>query len=522
MNELIESEVLILGCGIAGATAALKLAEAGIPVTVVTRARDPKDSNTAWAQGGIVFRGEGDSAELLATDILNAGAGHSNPSAVKILAKEGPTLVEEILIEQLDVSFDRDADGSLDIVLEAAHTAPRIIHDADATGMSIEIGLLNGLKAHPNVTLLTGATAVDLITPSHHSYNRLNVYERRSCVGAYVLDQDSGQVVRCLARKTVLATGGLGQIFSRTTNPVGSRGDGLAMAYRAGAPVINSEFIQFHPTTFHHELAPHFLISEAVRGEGARLVLGDGTPFMQNYDPKWKDLAPRDVVSRSVHQEMLKRDIPHVYLDLRSFISQDKIRHHFPSIAASCAEYGIDIATDLVPVTPGAHYFCGGVWCDEWGQTSIEHLYAIGEVSCTGLHGANRLASTSLLEGLVWGKRSAEHIAATLTYRAAPNADSFPEWQAADDVEADPVLISQDMRSIQEIMWNYVGLVRTTPRLARALRELRHLETEIEEFYRISSLTDQLVGLRNAVRAASIVTGAAWSNKRSMGCHYRE
>ena len=522
VNDLYQTDVLIIGCGIGGSTAALQIADAGIPVTVVTRAREPKESNTLWAQGGIIYTSAADTPDQLVQDILHAGAGHSSPRAARILAEEGPALLKSLLIDRLNVPFDTDGQGELEVVMEAAHSVPRIIHAADATGKAIQISLMRALKAHPNITLLTGHTAVDLLTPSHHSTNRLAVYEPRTCVGAYLFDQDSRQVKRVLARKTILATGGLGQIFLRTTNPVGARGDGISMAYRAGARVINAEFVQFHPTTFHHDLAPHFLISEAVRGAGARLVHEDGRPFMQKYDPEWKDLAPRDVVARSIRQEMIERDVPNVYLDLRSTISPTEIRSHFPNIAADCARYGVDIAQELVPVVPGAHYSCGGVWVNEYGQTSLSHLYAVGEVACTGVHGANRLASTSLLEGLVWGNRAAEHVQQVLADSSLAAAADIRPWQYTGQYQPDPLLLSQDMSTIQHVMWNYVGLVRAEYRLQRALRELRHLETEIERFYRVSELTDGLIGLRHAVRTAVIVTSAALSNKQSMGCHYRE
>lgn len=519
---MIQTEVLIIGSGIAGGTAALQLADAGIPVTLVTRAREPEESNTKYAQGGIIYRSPADSPEQLVADILHAGAGHSYPQAAHILADEGPGLVEKILLERVGVAFDRDESGELDTVFEAAHSQPRIAHATDATGRAVEIALLNVIKTHPNVQLLTGHTAVDLLTPAHHGRNRLAVYEPRHCVGAYVLNQDSGEISRIIARKTILATGGLGQIYLRTTNPAGSRGDGLAMANRAGARVINAEFIQFHPTTFYKKGAPYFLISEAVRGAGGRLVHENGEPFMHKYDPEWKDLAPRDVVARSIRQEMVAHDLDNVYLDLRSYLPTAKIHERFPTIAARCAEFGVDITTDLIPVVPGAHYACGGVWVDEHGRTTIHDLYAVGEVSCTGLHGANRLASTSLLEGLVWGHRAAQHIRGGLADAPLHDADDIPPWQDTSRYTADPLLIAQDMSTIQHIMWNYVGVVRADYRLQRALRELRHLETEIEQFYRVTRLTDGLVGLRNAVRTAVIVTQAALANKQSMGCHYRE
>jgi len=522
LSEPIHTDVLVLGCGIAGGTAALELAEAGLDVLVVTRAAEPHDSNTYWAQGGIIFKGEGDSPELLAKDIENAGDELCHEQAVRILAETGPGLVQSILLDRLKVPFDRRADGSLALGREGGHSLPRILHATDATGRAIEDTLVAALQAHPNVRLLTGYTAVDLLTPQHHGRDRRAVYDPLSCVGAYLLAQASGEVVRCFARATVLATGGLGQIFLRSTNPVGSRGDGLAMAYRAGARVINTEYVQFHPTAFYHRNAPCFLITEAVRGAGARLVDERGTPFMDRYDPQWKDLAPRDVVARSIHSEILKRGVSNVYLDLHSYIPAERIRAEFPGMYQGCLEYGIDITRDLLPVVPAAHYSCGGVWVDESGRSTIERLYAVGEVSCTGLHGANRLASTSLLEGLVWGYRSAQRIAGELASHDGVPYQDIPAWQRTGRQLPDPALIAQDMSSIKHIMWNYVGLVRTTPRLARAIQDLRNLEVEIERFYRKAALTDELLGLRNAVRVALIVTLAAWENPESRGAHYRE
>lgn len=521
-TELLETEVLILGCGIAGGTTALTLADAGVPVTVVTRGKAPETTNTYWAQGGIIYKGAADSPDLLVADVLRAGAGHCYEPAVRLLAEEGPAAVRHVLIERLGIEFDQTNNGDLSLTLEGGHTLPRIIHATDATGKAIELALLNALARHPNITLLTGHTAVDLLTPSHHARNRLRLYEPRSCVGAYLLNQEREQVVRCLAKKTVLATGGLGQVFLRTTNPVGARGDGLAMAYRAGVRIINAEFVQFHPTALYYQNGARFLISEAVRGAGARLVDAAGTPFMAKYAPEWQDLAPRDVVAQSIQREMLEQDLANVYLDLASFIPRDQIQAKFPTIYARCLECGVDITREPAPVVPAAHYACGGIWVDEWGRTDRQHLYAIGEVSCTGVHGANRLASTSLLEGLVWGERAAQQIVATLAQSEPFDAAEIPPWVAPGNEAADPALVSQDMSSIKHIMWNYVGLVRTTPRLERALRELNRLETEIEQFYRKTRLTDELIGLRNAVRTALIITNAAWQNKRSMGCHYRE
>jgi L-aspartate oxidase len=522
MPELIQTDVLIIGCGVAGGTVALRLADAGVPVTLVTRAGDPHDTNTHWAQGGIIYRGKLDTPALLVADILRVGAGHSSQQAAAILAEEGPGLVERIVLDRVGVEFDRSPDGELSLALEGGHSVPRIIHAADATGKAIGDALVKVLQGHPNVTLLTGHTAIDLLTPAHHSMNRLDIYAPLSCVGAYLYDQTTAQIKRCVAHHTVLATGGLGQIFLRTTNPAGARGDGIAIAYRAGARVINMEFVQFHPTTFAHPNAPPFLITEAVRGEGGRLVHVSGEPFMHKYASDWQDLAPRDVVARAIYHEMLDKDAPNVYLDLRSYIPETRIREHFPTIYAECLKFGVDITRDLVPVVPGAHYACGGVWVDAWGRTTFSGLYAVGEVACTGLHGANRLASTSLLEGLVWGDRVSRCIQAHFQDIPRFASEHIPPWQDVSHGPPDPALIQQDMSVIKHLMWNYVGLVRTTPRLERALRELRHLETEIERFYRATALTDGVIGLRNAVRTAVVVTMAAWSNKTSMGCHYRE
>lgn len=521
MSESLRSDVLIIGCGIAGGTAALELAAAGLDVVVVTRADRAEESNTYWAQGGIIFRGEQDSPDDLARDIIHAGAGLCHEQAVQTLATAGPPLVQSILIDRLRVPFDREPDGRLALGREGGHSIARIAHSTDATGRAIENALIAELRKHPNVRLLTHHTAVDLLTPAHHGRDRRAVYDPVSCVGAYILDQRTGEIDRWLARTTILATGGLGQIFLRTTNPVGSRGDGLAMAYRAGARVINTEYVQFHPTAFYHRTAPCFLITEAVRGAGARLVDETRLPFMDRYDAQWKDLAPRDVVARGIHAEMLRRGVPNVYLDIASYVPTERIRAEFPEMYRSCLEYGIDITRDLLPVVPAAHYACGGVWVDQNGETTVDRLYAVGEVACSGLHGANRLASTSLLEGLVWGHRSARRIIERL---ADGNGwyEDIPPWQRTGTEMPDPALIAQDMSSIKHIMWNYVGLVRTQRRLTRAIEALRNLEIEAESFYRATAMTDELVGLRNAVRVALIVTLAAWANPESRGCHYRE
>jgi L-aspartate oxidase len=523
-SNQVKTDVLIIGCGIAGATAALRSArDEDLRITVITSARAPKESATYYAQGGIIYRGPDDSVQLLAEDITGAGDGLNSPDAVAILCEEGPPLLRRILIEELGVPFDATRTGELHLTLEAAQSTARILHVADATGRAIEERLVEALLSRPNVELLTGHTAVDLLTPAHHSRDRRAVYEPLSCAGAYVFDQQRGEVIAFLAKATILATGGLGQIYLHTTNPPGARGDGLAMAHRAGARVINAEYVQFHPTAFYDRYAPRFLISEAVRGEGARLVTEAGEPFMQHYDAEWRDLAPRDVVARSIHQEMLAKGVKCVYLDLASYMPAERIRERFPNIYDQCLIYGVDIAKDLIPVVPAAHYSCGGMWVDEFGRTNLSNLYAVGEVSCSGVHGANRLASTSLLEGLVWGWRAAEDIMRSIGPHWEAGPSDIPPWYDQDLTEVtDPALIIQDMTTIRHIMWNYVGLIRSSKRLERAIDDLSNLEREIEKFYRATKLTDALIGLRNAARTALIVANAAWENKESRGCHFRE
>jgi L-aspartate oxidase len=524
VEDQLVVDILIVGCGIAGAVAALRaLEDESVRVGVLSHADKLEESNTLYAQGGITHRGPDDSPELLAADLLRAGNALNNPSAVRLLAEEGPPLLQELLIDRLQVPFARRADGSLEHIREAAHSTERILHVGDTTGLAIELRLVAALRERPNLLLLSQHTAVDLLTPAHHSRNRLSVYEPLSCVGAYVLDQQSGRVLTILARKVILATGGLGRIFLHTTNPPGARGDGLAMAYRAGARLVNAEYVQFHPTAFYYRGNAEFLISEALRGAGARLLNAAGEAFMARYAPEWKDLAPRDVVARSIHEEMLRTGARCVYLDLKSYVPRDRILSHFPMIYEACQRCGVDITRDVIPVVPAAHYSCGGVWVDLLGRTTIRDLYAVGEVACTGVHGANRLGSASLLEGLVWGWRAAGDALATLADTAGMDPDAIPPWYDKDLVDsADPALIQQDMNTIQHIMWNYVGLVRTSRRLDRALRDLHDLRRDIDRFYATTRLTDPLIGLRNSVQVALLVTQAAWSNKVSSGCHYRE
>lgn len=522
-----QTDVVIIGSGIAGAAAALKLArDPSRKILVITRDPDPCESNSRYAQGGIIGRGLDDDADLLVKDILAAGAGASSPKAARILAEEGPALVQEVLEEQAGIHFDSQPGGEPEFGREAAHSRRRILHVGDGTGKAIINGLVETMRQRPNITILPNTTAVDLITSPHHTRDPLAIYEPIACHGVYAFDRNAHTIHRYIADATILATGGLGRIFRNTTNPIGARGDGLAMAHRAGARIVNAEYVQFHPTTLAVPGAEGFLISEAVRGEGGVLLNPDGRAFMADYSPQWKDLAPRDVVSRAIHHQMETYGYSHVLLDIATRLDANTIRSRFPNIYARCMQVGIDITTEPIPVIPAAHYFCGGVLVDEWGRTNVDQLYAVGEVSCTGLHGANRLASTSLLEGLVWGDRAARYIADRLEQQPSQNLpwrDIVPSWDESGLVaDPDSFLIQGDMQTIQNIMWHYAGLARNDARLLRAIRELRHMWNEIETFYRSTKLSDGLIGLRNSIEVSLIVAQAALHNRQSRGCHYRE
>ncbi len=514
-----ETDVLVIGSGLAGCSAALTAARAGARVTVLTKTSRAEESNTWYAQGGIIFRGRHDSPAQLAADIEVAGAGLCNPAAVELLSREGPRLVQELLIDDVGVPFDRDGDetGELDLTAEAAHSVPRIVHSADTTGRSIEEAMLVALRREPNVTILTERTAVDLLSLSHHSRNPRDVYAPPTCVGAYVFNRGTTRVEALMAKETILATGGLGRIFMHTTNPVGACGDGVAMAYRAGARCINMQFVQFHPTTLFVG-DERFLLSESMRGEGARLVDADHREFMLDYHPDGS-LAPRDVVARGIHQMMHATGAQCAYLDI-THKPADWVRGRFPRIHARCLEAGIDITTQLIPVVPAAHYSCGGVAVDEWGRSSMRRLRAVGEVSCTGLHGANRLASTSLLECLVWGTRAGTDAARAIAEGAGYDLPEIAPWQYETEA-VDPALVAQDWHTIRQTMWNYVGLVRSRIRLDRAHQILRELHLEVSRFYARAELGDALITLRNGIQAALVVLLAAIEARESRGCHYR-
>lgn len=514
-----ETDVLVIGSGLAGCAAALAAARGGARVLMLTKAARPEESNTLYAQGGIIYRGKVDSPAQLAADIVAAGDGLCHQAAVDLLAREGPRLVDEVLIRDARVDFDHtdDGTGTLDLTAEAAHSTARIVHHADATGRSIEDAMLAAVGREPGVEVLTGQTAVDLLTLSHHSRNPVDVYAPQTCVGAYVFNQASRQVGTIMARETILATGGLGRIFLHTSNPAGACGDGVAMAYRAGARCINMQFVQFHPTTLFVG-DERFLISESMRGEGARLIDGRGREFMPDYHPDGS-LAPRDVVARGIHQMMHETGAPCAFLDI-SHKSADWIRARFPRIHERCQEAGIDITAEPIPVVPAAHYSCGGVAVDEWGRSSLQRLRAVGEVSCTGLHGANRLASTSLLECLVWGTRAGQHASLSIAEGGAYYLPAIDAWKHETEA-VDPALVAQDWLTIRQTMWNYVGLVRSRKRLDRAHQILRELHLEIGRFYAQAELSDALIGLRNGIQTALVVLLAAIEARTSAGAHYR-
>lgn len=517
MADDITTDVLIVGAGIGGAVTALRAAENGCHVIVLARQPHAEDSSTIRAQGGIVYKGRKDSQKKLYSDITKAGDGVCGEDAVKLIIREGPTRVKNILIEQLRVPFDRTERGALHLTREGGHGLDRILHCADHTGREINDAVWNAISSHPKITVLTGTTALDLLTTTHHSTRTADIYRPTRCVGAYVLQMKPHRIFTIRARETVLATGGLSQVFLHSTNPQ-ARGDGYAMAYRAGAQLVNMEYVQFHPTTLYVTGAENFLITEAVRGEGGILRDAKGRAFAKDYHKKGS-LAPRDIVSRAIHDTMLKTRNPCVYLDI-THASKDWLRTRFPTVFSTCETYGIDVSKEPIPVVPAAHYACGGVRVDANGCTNIPGLRAVGEVSCTGVHGANRLASTSLLEALVWGARCGEDCAKIIAEKKKTDDPPVASWHEETN-RVDQALLEQDWMIIKHTMWNYVGLVRGNRRLRRAQRVLRELQTEVELFYRHAAITDGVIGLRNGLQAARSILHAAIRNHQSRGCHYR-
>jgi L-aspartate oxidase len=514
-------DVLIIGCGIAGLSAAAKLAESGQRVGIITREKDPQITNTYYAQGGIIYSEQPD--ELLAEDIHKASAYTCNMAAAELMAERSGAILEEVLIKAAKTDFERDEQGKLKFTKEAAHSRDRILFKGDYTGKEIQVSLLNYLKdkkRFPNVSILSGHTAIDLLTPNHHGVKIQQRYEENRVIGAYVFNQETKDVSKVLAKVTILATGGVGALYLHNSNSKGARGDGHAMARRAGAVLTDMEFIQFHPTTFFNPSSHRrFLISEAVRGEGGILVNSKGQAFMKKYHPD-RELAPRDVVARAIAQECLETLHDCVYLDI-SHKDDEWLQNRFPTIYEHCKENNIDMAKEPIPVVPAAHYTCGGVKTDLRGNTSLKNLYAVGEVACTGLHGANRLASTSLLEGLTWGYLSAEEIEKNISELEIYEARLIKDWQKG-DLEADKALIHQDWMTLKQTMWNYVGLIRTSNRLERADAMFSELFDEIQTFYKNTALEDSLIGLRNSVEVGYLVLNASRRNRESVGCFFRK
>lgn len=504
-------DVLIIGSGLAGLTVALKIASEK-KVCLVSK-RKINDNSSSWAQGGIAaVLTNDDSIDAHIQDTLIAGAGLCDQEVTRQVASHARETVEWLIAQ--GVPFTReDDDSGYHLTREGGHSHRRIIHAADATGHAVQKTLAEQVLSHPNITVLEDHIAVDLITSRNAGINTEK--DNVECLGAYVLDNTSGKVMTIAAQQTVLATGGTGKVYLYTTNPDVSTGDGVAMAWRVGCRVANMEFVQFHPTCLFHPKAKSFLITEVVRGEGGILKLPDGTRFMQKHDPRG-ELAPRDVVARAIDFEMKKRGLDCVFLDI-SHKPADFVISHFPTIYRRCMELGIDITKEPIPVVPAAHYSCGGVMTDHTGRTDLANLYAIGETACTGLHGANRLASNSLLECMVFGQAAANDILA----RPQKPSVQLPYWDESRVTDADEeVIITHNWNELRRFMWNYVGIVRTNKRLTRAMHRIHLLRDEVHEFYSNFRVTNNLIELRNLLQVAELIVRSAMERHESRGLHY--
>lgn len=521
-------DVVILGTGLGGLTVALILGRQGFSVLCVSKSGDISQTNTWKAQGGIVFRGTGDTANLLAGDIRQAGAGICHDAAVDFLAQHGPEVVESFLVRDLKIPFDTDHKGAFHYTSEGAHSLPRIIHVADHTGRSIQEALQQQVISNPNIHILTDHTGVDLLTIRHHSQSyQLRYHLENECVGVYLLDNNTREVKTVFSDSVVLATGGAGCLYKHTTNSPGTIASGMVMAYRAGAYLLNTEYIQFHPTALYMTGVDRFLVSESLRGEGARLKNIAGQYFMDRYEPELKELAPRDVVTRAIVEELMATHEECVFLDLANhYTGSLPIPERFPTIYRECMNHGIDISREAIPVVPAAHYICGGVVVDTEGMTTIKRLYAVGEVSCTGIHGANRLASTSLLEAVTWGYNTALAINRRIQRGSRvprPVIDTIPDWfESGRREDEDPALILHDWNAIQSTMWNYVGIVRSQGRLERAVSDMADLRKKLTKFYHETIVSKPIIELFQGNMAAQIISAAALRNTRSRGSHYRK
>ena len=510
----LTADFLIIGGGIAGLDLALRLAALG-SVLVLTKT-EPGESNSRYAQGGIAaVLDPGDRPEAHFQDTLTAGDGLCNPKTVRFVVENGPRCIRRLI--DLGVPFTRLEQGGFHLTREGGHSARRVIHTADATGQAVMDTLLERVTRQPNIRLIQDLLAIDLITA--HKLGHFVPGQFNRCYGCYALDLDADRVITLQARFTILATGGAGKVYLYTSNPDTATGDGIAMAYRAGCRVANMEFMQFHPTCLYHPQAKNFLISEAVRGEGGVLRLQNGDRFMPRHHPK-AELAPRDIVARAIDFEMKRTGDPCVHLDITAK-GADFIHEHFPNISKRCADLGIDMTREPLPVVPAAHYTCGGVITDLEGHTDLDGLYAVGEVTHTGLHGANRLASNSILECLVFSDAVATSITARLRQRPRVAQPDLPLWDCFDTGQCeDAVLISHNWDEIRRFMSNYVGIVRSNPRLARARRRIEMLQQEINEYYWNCRITQDLLELRNIALIATLIIRSAIRRKESRGLHF--